>query len=163
MPTIRNKVLRDGNISHKIQVKAKNQLTGKFETKSMVWRKPPELNERQCQRELMRVAYEFEDHFRKQMSGLVAVDNDITFMDYARKWAERVKATNSLNYYIKALDSLKKFEEYFGQVKLKSITPTMVQGFIDKLSNTPSTRRSAKLKVDLLNTMKKYQHILILL
>ena len=28
MPTIRNKVLRDGNISHKIQVKAKDELLG---------------------------------------------------------------------------------------------------------------------------------------
>ena len=150
MPSIKKIILQDGNISYKIQVKAKNELTGKFETKAKAWRKPPELNERQCARELQRVAYEFEDNFRKQMCGLVAIDNDITFIDYAKKWAERNKANGlSLNYYVRSLDSLKKFEEYFGQVKLKSITPTMVQGFIDKLCTTPSLRRSARLKVDL--------------
>lgn len=156
MACIRRIVLQDGNISYKIQAKAKNELTGKFETKTITWRKPPEINEKQCQRELQRVAFEFDDKFRKQMSGLLAIDNDITFMDYARKWTERIKITESLNYYVRSLDSLKKFEDYFGQVKLKNITPTMVQGFIDKLSCTPSKRHSAKLKVDLDQFVKSH-------
>ena len=156
MACIRKVVLQDGNISYRIQAKAKNELTGKFETKTMAWRKPPEASEKQCQRELTRVAFEFEDKFRKQMSGLLAIDNDITFMEYAHKWAERIKVTESLNYYVRSLDSLKKFEEYFGQIKLKNITPTMVQGFIDKLSSTPSQRRTAKLKIDLGQYIKSH-------
>ena len=114
MACIRRIVLQDGNISYKIQAKAKNELTGKFETKTITWRKPPEINEKQCQRELQRVAFEFDDKFRRQMSGLLAIDNDITFMEYARKWTERIKITESLNYYVRSLDSLKKFEDYFG-------------------------------------------------
>jgi len=149
MACIKRIELQDGNISYKIQVKAKNELTGKFETKCMAWRKPPEITERQAQRELQRVAFEFEDNFKKQMSGLLVMDNEVIFIDYAKKWAERIKITESLNYYIRSLDSIKKFEEYFGRIKLKSITPSMVQGFIDKLSNSPYQKRTAKLKIDI--------------
>lgn len=156
MPCIRKKVLDDGNVSYRIQAKAKNERTNKFEVKSMTWRKPPEISEKQVQRELNRIAFDFEDNFRKQMSGLLVQDNDILFMDYARKWTERIKMTESLNYYVRSLDSLKKFEEYFGQIKLKNITPTMVQGFIDKLSTTPSQRHSAKLKIDLEQYIKSH-------
>lgn len=120
MACIRKKSLDDGNMSYRIQAKAKNERTNKFEVKSMTWRKPPEISKKQAQRELNRVAFEFEDNFRKQMSGLLVIDNDITFMDYARKWTERIKMTESLKYYVRSLDSLKKFEAYFGQIKLKT-------------------------------------------
>ncbi len=155
MACIKRKVLEDGCITYRIQVKAKNERTGKFEAKVMTWRKPPELNEKQVQREVNRVAVEFEDKFRKQMSGLLATDNDVTFMEYANKWLERIKRTQSLNYYTRAIDSLRKYEEYFGQVKLKNMTPAMIQGFIDELCNTPSKRHSAKLVGDIERVIKR--------
>ena len=108
MPCIKKNVLDTGAISYRIQVKAKNERTGKFEAKVMTCRKPAELTERQYERELQRIAFEFEDKFRKSMNGLLAVDNDILFIDYANKWLEKVKNTKSLNYYVKGKDSIKK-------------------------------------------------------
>lgn len=59
MACIKKKELEDGSISYRIQVKAKNERTGKFEAKVLTWRKPPELSEKQVQRELNRVAVKF--------------------------------------------------------------------------------------------------------
>lgn len=83
----------------------------------MTWRKPSELNEKSVQRELNKIAIEFEEKFRKQLNGMLAID-EITFMEYAQKWLEQIKTTRSINYYIKGRDALKKFEAYFGNVKL---------------------------------------------
>lgn len=47
MPCIKKNVLDTGAISYRIQVKAKNERTGKFEAKVMTCRKPAELTERQ--------------------------------------------------------------------------------------------------------------------
>ena len=52
MGCIKKNVLQNGDISYRIQVKAKNLRTGKFEAKVMTWRKPAELTERQCEKEL---------------------------------------------------------------------------------------------------------------
>ena len=131
MACVRKKKLNDGSISYRIQVKAKNLKTGQFVAKSMCWRKPNELTEIQAKKELQRVCLDFEDKFKMQLNGMLAVDNDITFIDYANKWLEKIKNTKSLNYYIKGRDNIRKFDAYFGNIKLNKITPVMVQGFLD--------------------------------
>lgn len=133
MGCIKKNVLQNGDISYRIQVKAKNLRTGKFEAKVMTWRKPAELTERQCEKELKRLEIEFEDKFRKQLNGDIMVDDSITFMEYAYKWLETIKMTRSVNYFIKGRDALRKFEEYFGNIKLADIRPITVQGYLDKL------------------------------
>ena len=133
MACIKKNKLKNGIVSYRIQVKAKNERTGKFQTKVMTWRKPPDLNEKSVQRELNKIAIEFEEKFRKQFNGMLAIDESITFIEYAQKWLEQIKTTRSISYYIKGRDALKKFETYFGDVKLNAITPVMVQGFIDEL------------------------------
>lgn len=156
MPCIQKNKLENGFISYRIQVKAKNDRTGKFEAKVMTWRKPPGINEKQCQRELQRIAYEFEDKFRKQLNGLLAIDNDITFMEFANKWLEQVKQTKSLNYYLKGRDALKKFEEFFGNKKLKDISPIDVQSFLDTMQSRQVEMKRAFLKKDLLQYVKSH-------
>ena len=65
MACIRKKKLLDGSISYRVQVKAKNLRTGKFEAKAITWKKPLELTETQAKKELQRVALELEDKFKK--------------------------------------------------------------------------------------------------
>lgn len=91
MACIKKNKLENGMVSYRIQVKAKNERTGKFQTKVMTWRKPPELNEKSVQRELNIIAIEFEEKFRKQLNGMLAIDESITFMEYAQKWLEQKK------------------------------------------------------------------------
>lgn len=99
-------------------MKAKDLRTGQCVAKSMCWRKPNDLTEIQAKKELQRVCLDFEDEFKKQLNGMLALDNDITFIDYANKWLEKIKNTRSLNYYIKGKDNIRKFDAYFGNIKL---------------------------------------------
>ena len=50
MACIQKKKLLDGTISYRVQVKAKNQRTGKFEAKAITWKKPLELTETQAKK-----------------------------------------------------------------------------------------------------------------
>lgn len=50
MACIQKKKLLDGTISYRVQVKAKNQRTGKFESKAITWKKPLELTETQTKK-----------------------------------------------------------------------------------------------------------------
>lgn len=156
MACVRKKKLNDGSISYRIQVKAKDLRTGQFVAKSMCWRKPNELTEIQAKKELQRVCLDFEDKFKKQLNGMLALDNDITFIDYANKWLEKIKNTRSLNYYIKGKDNIRKFEAYFGNIKLNQITPVMVQGFLDEMMAKQYEQRYAILKRDLTQYLKSH-------
>ena len=156
MACIQKKKLLDGTISYRVQVKAKNQRTGKFEAKAITWKKPLELTETQAKKELQRIALELEERFNKQLNGLLAVDNDITFIDYAERWLEKIKNTRSLNYYVKGRDCLKKFYKYFGNIKLNQITPVMVQGFLDDMMMKRYEKKSARLTGDLNQYLKSH-------
>lgn len=156
MACIQKKKLLDGTISYRVQVKAKNQRTGKFEAKAITWKKPLELTETQAKKELQRIALELEERFNKQLNGLLAVDNDITFIDYAERWLEKIKNTRSLNYYVKGRDCLKKFYKYFGNIKLNQITPVMVQGFLDDMMMKKYEKKSARLTGDLNQYLKSH-------
>ena len=156
MACIQKKKLLDGTISYRVQVKAKNQRTGKFEAKAITWKKPLELTETQAKKELQRIALELEERSNKQLNGLLAVDNDITFIDYAERWLEKIKNTRSLNYYVKGRDCLKKFYKYFGNIKLNQITPVMVQGFLDDMMMKRYEKKSARLTGDLNQYLKSH-------
>lgn len=156
MACIQKKKLLDGTISYRVQVKAKNLRTGKFEAKAITWKKPLELTETQAKKELQRIALELEEKFNKQLNGLLAVDNDITFIDYAERWLEKIKNTRSLNYYVKGRDCLKKFYKYFGNIKLNQITPVMVQGFLDDMMMKRYEKKTARLTGDLNQYLKSH-------
>ena len=156
MACIKKNKLENGIVSYRIQVKAKNERTGKFQTKVMTWRKPPDLNEKSVQRELNKIAIEFEEKFRKQLNGMLAIDDSITFIAYAQRWLEQIKTTRSINYYIKGKDAMKKFEAYFGNVKLSAITPIMVQGFIDDLCAYQVETKRAFLIADIQQYIKSH-------
>ncbi len=156
MACIQKKKLLDGTISYRVQVKAKNLRTGKFEAKAITWKKPLELTETQAKKGLQRIALELEEKFNKQLNGLLAVDNDITFIDYAERWLEKIKNTRSLNYYVKGRDCLKKFYKYFGNIKLNQITPVMVQGFLDDMMMKRYEKKTARLTGDLNQYLKSH-------
>ncbi len=156
MACIQKKKLLDGSVSYRIQVKAKKQRTGKFEAKAITWKKPLELTETQAKKELQRIALELEERFNKQLNGLLAVANDITFIDYAERWLEKIKNTRSLNYYVKGRDCLKKFYKYFGNIKLNQIIPVMVQGFLDDMMMKKYEKKSARLTGDLNQYLKSH-------
>ena len=104
--------LEDGTTSYTIQVKAKDPRTNKYKSKNMTWRKPPEMNEYQAKRELDKIAYDFEQKFRKQVQGLLALDSDERFIEYSNKWLTRAKQTKNITYYIRMQALVKVLQNY---------------------------------------------------
>ena len=46
---------------------------------------------------------------------------------------DEVVNLSSIPIYIKGKDNIRKFDAYFGNIKLNQITPIMVQGFLDEM------------------------------
>jgi len=135
MACIMKNKLKGGNVSYTIQVKVKDPKTEKTKTKVMTWKKPKEMKDSDAKRHVDKLAIQFEEKCRKQIRGLVGDDEDIAFEDFAKKWLERTKDNKSILYYEKAKQHVNKFVEYFGKLKLKDITPSIVQNFADSLSS----------------------------
>ena len=146
MACIMKNKLGDGTMSYTIQVKAKDPRTNKYKSKNMTWRKPPEMSEYQANREINRIAYDFEERFRKQVQGLLALDSDERFVEYSNKWLTRAKQTKNVTYYIRMQALVKVLQNYFGDIHLKDFNPIMIQRFIDDLCQREIVQDLAKLK-----------------
>ena len=157
MACITKNVLNNGSTSYSIQVKVKDVVLGKTITKNMTWRKPSDMTEFKAKREVERIALEFEDKIRKQASGILTQENDIKFIDYANEWLKRTKKTQSPAYYVRGRECIKVIYKYFGDIKLKEITPTLVQRFIDKLTDHKVVMETAVMKKSLRLYIKSHK------
>ena len=135
MACIMKNKLKGGNVSFTIQVKVKDPKTERVKTKVMTWKKPKDMKDTEARRHVDKLAVQFEEQCIKQIKGLIGDDEQISFEDFANKWLERVKddTDKSPLYYEKAHHHVKRFIEFFGKIKLKDITPSMVQNFADSL------------------------------
>lgn len=152
MPYIRKNELKIHGTSYRIHVKAKDPRQNKWLIKTMTWRKPADMTDEDAEFYVKKVAIEFQEKFEKQLKGILAIDNNITFIEYANMWGERIKQTRSLAYYNKILNEMPRLESYFMSVRLKDITPRMVQGYIDEMiSHGVVTERA-----EVINDIRQY-------
>lgn len=148
MACIMKNKLDNGKISYTIQVKAKDPKTNKYKFRNMTWRKPPDMTEYEAKREVDKIAYEFENKFRKQILGQLSDDEGKTFEEYSAEWLIRIKKNKSIHYYQRAGAVIKVMNKYFGKLKLVDITPNIIQKFIDKLQEHEVVQEYAVLKKD---------------
>ena len=134
MAAIRKMKNKNGD-SYQIQVKAKNPATGKLVIKCKTWRPNTPMTIKQMEREVVIVADKFEKEIRESVTGLVGSGNeiDMTLKEYYISWLERRKPDLALNTYVHYSDTLKILDEYIGGVKLRDLTPFIIQSFYDKL------------------------------
>lgn len=132
MASITKNVRKDGIVSYRIQTKFKDE-NGTFKAKVMTWIKPDFLTEYQAQKELRRVACEFEQEVKRKSESGMHIGGDMKFCDYAAEWLERSRRDNSLVYSENAKRYLQDINKVIGEVPLNKITPVMIQKFIDDL------------------------------
>lgn len=125
--------LKNGGVSYKIQCKVKNPLTQEFETKTTTWRKPVLMTEHEAKREVERVAAEFEKKARNEALGLIAKNDDVTFSEYADIWLSRMKKNYSPTTLQRTIRELKVIKDFFKNIKLRDISPSLIERFIDSL------------------------------
>ena len=150
MACIRKNKLGKG-FSYTIQVKVKDNKLNKYVTKYLTWKKPNTMTDYQAKREVDKLAFEFESKVRKQMSGMLCKDNDKTFEEYATEWLARAKKNKSPTYYVRTRALIETMKEYFGKIKLKDITPSLIQCFIDKIQDHKVVYEYAVMKKDIKN------------
>lgn len=135
MATVRKRTLKDGSNSYNIQVKFKNKGSGRQVVETTTWRPPYKMTLKQEEKAVQVFADNFEKQIKASMNGGVITNDSpkISFREYAKKWLERVKSENSLNYYTRCKDSIELSNEYIGGYKICELTPAIIQGFYDKL------------------------------
>ena len=135
MATIRKRQLKNGGNAYTVQVKFKDKGSGKTILETTTWRPDGKMTAKQEERAVQTFAEEFERKIKATMNGATAtVDTpNITFREFAAQWLEKIKRDCSLNYYVKARDSIALANEYIGGYKLRELTPAIIQNFYDKL------------------------------
>ena len=95
---------------------------------------------------------------RQTVNGATAtVDTpNITFREFAAQWLEKIKRDCSLNYYVKARDSIALANEYIGGYKLRELTPAIIQNFYDKLDAMKKKISRVFPKPEFRSTLEKY-------
>lgn len=135
MATIVERVRKNGENSYLIQVSVSNIGSHKKIRKSKTVVLSGNLSKRQQEKELGRIAVEYE----KEVKALYGVANyaygspDSTFEEFSLKWLERVKRDKSASHYANSKLALKDINAAIGGYSLKDITPSILQYFYDRL------------------------------
>lgn len=119
------------NNSYLIRVSCGYDTNGKQIIKSKTWRPAPNMTERQIQKELNRIAIEFETNIEQ---GNLADTYRIKFSDFCPIYLEiaaNTLAPSTLNSYEKYIEH--RLIPFFGHMKLKDIRPIHCQKFIQDL------------------------------
>ena len=149
---------KDGEItSYLIRVyKGRDKDGNQLKPYTMTWKVPPNKTQRQIQKELYAVVYEFE---KKCKEGLVSENPSLTFGEFVTTYKEITKNTLSpltYDFYCRIIDRFLIPE--FGHMKLTAIKPIHVQTFILKLTETTAKIKNNGIKEHSLSpaTVQRY-------
>lgn len=134
MATIRKRNTKS-KISYLIQVKVRDPLSKKIIVKSTTWHPSINMTKKQIEREVVIFADKFERETKITITGSESGirDLNITLSEYCDKYVERRQSDLSLNTVNHYKLSIKLIKEYIGGIKLREITPCVIQNFYDKL------------------------------
>jgi integrase len=137
MATIRKRVTKSGEVVYDIQVKTKNQGSGRLVVQTTVWKPETGSSDKKAERDAIIFADQFEKEVKRTLSSAAITPEspNVTFRQFCDKWLERTKKENSLTYYVKAKDCLELACDYIGGYKLKELNPAIIQSFYDKLDD----------------------------
>ena len=153
MATIIKNNLKKG-ISYRIMARCKDPKTNETVTKTMTWKKPDDMTDAEARHYVQKIAYDFEENIINEENGKGLKDSDITLIDYGIERVNRIKDTISPHSVHSQTRMLKEMEKYFGQIKLKDVSPALIQDFLDKKQKTGIVIEKAMLKKSLRPVIK---------
>lgn len=129
-----NITCREGKngVSYRIKVSCGYDTSGHQIVKSKTWKPSPGMTQRQIDKELNRVAVEFEN---KVVNGMVADSSTIKLVDFCDEYITMAKQTlspSTLAFYKNVIDKI--IVPSLGHIKLNAIKPIHAQQFIQMLS-----------------------------
>lgn len=118
-------------------------------TKTMTWKKPEDMTDAEARHYIQKIAYDFEENIMNESNGKGVKDSDISLIQYGLERTERMKETISPHSYNAQRRMLKEMEKYFGQIKLKDVSPALIQNFLDKKQKAGVEIEKVKIKKSL--------------
>lgn len=152
MATIEEYKKKNGKITYHFQKRVKNPLTGKYKYYYGSWNNPDNLTGVRLDKELTKIVLQWENEVTKQKSSNV---KDITFPTIAKKWLETIRFSRSRLYYLRSVEIINKFNNYFGNIKFTDITLFMVEEFFQELNNAEYVTISAIIKSEKANELDR--------
>ena len=135
-------------VSYKVTVTQGRDLNGKQLRHYMTWVPEPKMTQRQIEKEIQRVAFEFE----RQIEAGFAVDNRQTFAEYA-DYVIGLKERSGASHrtIIRYRDLMRRINPAIGHIKLTELRPQHLNAFYANLSEqgVRATPDKAKAKIDL--------------
>ncbi len=122
----------------------------------MTW-KPDGLTEKQIQNKVLLVAAEFDEECQRYyMSSNPAIEkSNMTVYEYCVDWLENRKAELSANTITHYDNSIKCISLYIGGVKLKQLTPYIIQQFYNRIDNLTKKVETAIPRINIKRIMEQ--------
>lgn len=147
MPTIRKRKTKKG-IVYDIQVKIKQFATQKYIYKTTTWRPAENMHPKQEAKTCAKFAEQFEQAMQKLCSAskLPTIKHNVTVVEYAQLWLERIHKDYSFSYYEMSIRSVEWICRFLGGYKVTDVTPHLIQSFYDELDKATYTTTTVHAK-----------------
>lgn len=120
------------NDSYTIRISCGRDVNGHKITRTLSWKPDKPMTEKQLQKELSRVAFDFEEKVKK---GLIGNDQRMTFADFVPQYLELIKPSIAAQTYVYYTRLLNKYIiPGIGHIRLSELKPIHIQNFIKSLS-----------------------------
>lgn len=137
MATIKSKQLRSGNYSDTVQVKIKDETTGKTKFISKTYQRPSNIKTKnELDRYFKRIESDFETKARSNILEKKKENDKITFKEIADLWHKRSYGKDSPTYYYRQERVIDYLNEYLGNKVVKDINASDVENILFKLNTT---------------------------
>ena len=158
MATIREKISKDNKVTFTFQVKITDKYSGNQYTKSMSWKPEDGMTIKQARKLAIVKADEFETEIKNTLNSAIGTytDPNVTFSDFFKYWIDIKRKTCSISYIFKCESVYEEEKEYIGNVKIRNITPSMLQNMFEKIESKKKHRIIVSPKPNFRDIIKKY-------
>jgi len=151
--TIIKNSLKKG-VSYRLMSRLKNPYTNEIIIRSTTWKKPDDMTDAEAKHYLQKFSYDFEESILNELKGKGIKNTDITLIQYSLDRNERMKSAISPHTYSTSKNLIEEMRSYFGDVKLKDVTPALIQDFLDKKQRQGIIIQKFKVKGNLKDRLK---------
>lgn len=111
-----------------------NPITKETIRKGMTWRIPENMRCIDAHNEALRLALEFENNLKEQISCGFELTN-YTIEEYSAVYLEFIKKNNSVTYFIRAEELLGYLNKKIGKIKICKLNPYLIQKYFDDVDS----------------------------
>ncbi len=154
MATIRKREGKKG-CTYLFQVKIRDPMSNKLLVKTLTWKPDDKMNPRQAEREAIIKADAFEEEVKGLLTGSISGTDsyDMTLYNYSVDWLAKRNGDIELSTLSHYEGMLKIMKEVIGNVKVRQITPYIIQSFFNYMDNMMQTKYKITAKPMLIATL----------